>query len=121
MARRARSARQGPRAGMAFRASRRRANDCAVRAGRSESGMTFSSKAYWDQRGKVYEKQARDGGWWDGEQEHLPDLLAKLRFSSVLEVGCGFGRVGASIKRRWPEVEYTGMDISADLVEGAQK
>lgn len=82
---------------------------------------SFSPKAYWDERGKVYEQQAIDGGWWDGEQEHLPDLLETLTFSSVLEVGCGFGRVGASIKRRWPQVEYTGIDISADLVAGAQK
>lgn len=82
---------------------------------------SFDSGAYWAERGKIYEQQAIDGGWWDGEQEHLPDLLATLKFTSVLEVGCGFGRVGASIKRRWPDVEYTGMDISADLVEGAKK
>lgn len=82
---------------------------------------SFDSGAYWAKRGKIYEQQAIDGGWWDGEQEHLPDLLQRLRFANVLEVGCGFGRVGASIKRRWPDIKYTGMDISADLVEGAKK
>lgn len=82
---------------------------------------SFDPAAYWSQRGKIYEQQAIDGGWWDGEQEHLPDLLGKLKFSSVLEVGCGFGRVGASIKRLWPDIDYTGIDISADLVEGARK
>lgn len=83
--------------------------------------MSFSPKAYWDQRGKIYEQQAIDGGWWDGEQEHLPDLLETLDFANVLEVGCGFGRVGASIKRRWSNVDYSGIDISPDLVEGARK
>jgi SAM-dependent methyltransferase len=83
--------------------------------------VTFSPKAYWSKRGQVYEQQAIDGGWWDGEQEGIPDLLATLTFSSVLEVGCGFGRVGASIKAHWPEVEYTGIDISPDLVNAAQK
>lgn len=83
--------------------------------------MTFNPGEYWAKRGKVYEQQAIKGGWWDGEQEGIPELLATLEFSSVLEVGCGFGRVGASIKRHWPEVTYTGIDISADLVEGARK
>lgn len=82
---------------------------------------SFDSGAYWAKRGKVYEKQAIKGGWWDGEQEGIPELLATLEFASVLEVGCGFGRVGASIKRHWPEVEYTGIDISADLVAAARK
>lgn len=82
---------------------------------------SFDPAAYWSERGKIYEQQAIDGGWWDGEQEHLPDLLETLDFASVLEVGCGFGRVGASIKRRWPDVAYTGIDISSDLVEGARK
>lgn len=85
---------------------------------------SFDYKAYWDGpkgRGKIYEQQAIDGGWWDGEQEGIPELLEKLRFRSLLEVGCGFGRVGASIKARWPKVSYTGMDISWDLVEGARE
>lgn len=83
--------------------------------------MSFSPKAYWSERGKIYEQQAKDGGWWDGEQEHLADFLGGLSFRSVLELGCGFGRVGASIKARWPDVQYTGIDISPDLVAAARK
>ena len=83
--------------------------------------MTFDPRAYWNKRGRTYEAEAIAGGWWDGEQEHLPDLLERLQFDSVLEVGCGFGRVGASIKSRWPRVAYTGIDISADLAAGARK
>lgn len=40
---------------------------------------------------------------------------------SVLEVGCGFGDLGAYLTRRFHGVEYRGIDISEAVVEGARK
>lgn len=36
-------------------------------------------------------------------------------------MGCGFGRVGASILKHYPSADYTGIDISPDMVESARK
>lgn len=83
--------------------------------------MTYSPPKYWRERGKVFEQEAQAQHWWGAENKPLLELLARLRFSSVLEVGCGFGRVGASIVAHWPYVAYTGMDVSPDLVAAAQR
>jgi SAM-dependent methyltransferase len=83
--------------------------------------MTYVPADYWTQRGKVYEAEAIDRGWVSVENEPLFRLLDTLTFSSVLEVGCGFGRVGYAIKRHYPHVIYTGIDVSPDLIEAARK
>ena len=44
--------------------------------------------------------------------------IADLRGLRVLEVGCGFGDLGAFLVERWGDsVDYTGVDISARMVE----
>lgn len=83
--------------------------------------MTYSPAAYWNERGKHWEAEARRRGFWDQENPELVDLLRTLTFRSVLEIGRGFGRVGAMIAHHWPEVRYTGIDVSPDLIEGARK
>lgn len=76
---------------------------------------------YWAERGRTYEAEARERGWWDAEDAPLIELLGTLTFESVLEVGCGYGRVGAAILRHFPKVKYTGLDISVDLLSGTAK
>jgi SAM-dependent methyltransferase len=87
--------------------------------GSRESQVTYRPVEYWTERGKVFEEEARNQGWWGAENEPLNDLLSTLKFETVLEVGCGFGRVGATILSKWPQVRYTGMDVSPDLVAAA--
>lgn len=76
---------------------------------------------YWTERGRHWEDEARRKGFWDTENPELVSLLERLTFGSVLELGCGFGRVGAMIANHWPAVRYTGIDVSPDLIEGARK
>jgi trans-aconitate methyltransferase len=83
--------------------------------------MTYVPADYWGQRGKHYEAEAIERGWVNVENEPLFRLLDTLTFDSVLEVGCGFGRVGYAIKRHYPHVTYTGIDVSPDLIEAARK
>lgn len=83
--------------------------------------MTYDPIAYWIKRGRHWEDEARKRGFWDAENPPLLQLMDTLHFDSVLDVGCGFGRVGASILERWPDVRYTGIDVSPDLIEGARK
>lgn len=83
--------------------------------------MTYSPPEYWGKRGRTFEAEAIAKGEHAVETTALMDLLATLEFESVLELGCGFGRVGAAILSRRPDVAYTGMDVSPDLVEGARR
>lgn len=83
--------------------------------------MTYVPSEYWAERGKTYADEAKERGWWDAEDTPLIELLQTLEFETVLEVGCGYGRVGAAILRHFPAVRYTGLDISVDLILAAAK
>lgn len=83
--------------------------------------MTYHPPTYWTERGRTYEQEAHDRGWWATENQPLIDLLDTLTFESVLELGCGFGRVGRTVLNRWPGVAYTGMDVSPDLIDAARR
>jgi len=52
-----------------------------------------------------------------------PDVLALLpeHFASVLDVGCGAGALGASIKHRWKNCRVVGMENDPRLFEMAEK
>ena len=82
--------------------------------------MTYVPATYWTERGRTFEEEARRNGWHDAQDGVLAELLARLHYRSVLDVGCGFGRVGAAIERDRPWVRYTGLDVSPDLVEAAR-
>jgi trans-aconitate methyltransferase len=82
--------------------------------------MSYSPPDYWTKRGKGYEQEAIDRGWHDTENAPILDLLDTLDFRTVLEVGCGFGRVGKAILDR-RDIAYTGLDVSPDLIEGAKR
>lgn len=55
------------------------------------------------------------------QEGRLIEALSQLDFDSVLEVGCGFGRIGELIVKEWPKVTYTGIDPSPEQLEGAKK
>jgi len=40
---------------------------------------------------------------------------------SVLEVGCGFGDLGVHVQARFPNVRYTGIDLSPRMIEEARR
>jgi len=50
----------------------------------------------------------------------LSDVM-DLTNKSVLEVGCGFGDLGAYLKRKYKRVHYTGIDISSRMIEEGRK
>lgn len=83
--------------------------------------MTYVPSEYWAKRGQTYEAEAHERGWWDAEDPPLLELIGNLKPKSILEIGCGYGRVGAAILKRWPEMAYTGIDISADLIEASRR
>ncbi len=68
--------------------------------------MTYEPLSYWRRRGQTFATQ----------ELAFVDLLSGLSFASVLDVGCGPGRLGALVKGLRPDVSYTGIDISPDVL-----
>ena len=67
-----------------------------------------------------YGHDPRSLGWTKGRQRHrFEALLRHVRWSrdcSVLDVGCGFGDLGAFLRERGHRGEYVGIDLVDDLV-----
>lgn len=74
--------------------------------------------AYWRDRGRTYERDFRPEKYQE-QEEALLAVLASLDYSTVLEVGCGFGRIGSLIAR--PGVRYAGIDLSGDMLASARR
>lgn len=82
--------------------------------------MTFDSAAYWRERGRVYERDFRPERYVTQEQA-LAELLGSLEFSSVLDVGCGFGRIGEIVMSLRPAIRYIGVDVSKHQLTAAKR
>lgn len=79
----------------------------------------YDPQAYWQLAGKTYEHDASLVEY-EHQERVLTEVLNEIAFESVLEVGCGFGRVGALMNKMFP-VQYTGVDISAHQIAAANK
>lgn len=79
----------------------------------------YDPVSYWTDRGRYYEAAFQPVRYVEQEAALLR-VLSRLRFESVLDVGCGFGRIGALILDRWPTVAYTGLDLSAAQLTAAR-
>lgn len=80
--------------------------------------------SYWRRRGASYagEIESRKlAPVYAAQTEEILDRLGDLSFSSVLEVGCGFGRIGSAVIERYGK-PWVGLDLSrAQLVEARRR
>lgn len=56
-------------------------------------------------------------------RKDYPDILAELEkehFQDMLDAGCGTGAVIALLKKKYPEKNYTGIDLSGKMIEVAK-
>lgn len=77
--------------------------------------------AYWREQGRTYERDFRRTPAFVAQENRLLAVLDGLRFDSVLDVGCGFGRLGRLILDRFPHVVYTGLDVSPHQIDAARR
>ena len=85
--------------------------------------MSYNPSEYWHERGKIYKKNFR----YD-KNKRLQEgfLIAHLNsihgsFKSVLELGCGFGRITKLLLTNYNTItEYLAVDISPDQIENAK-
>jgi len=83
--------------------------------------MSYIPNEYWTQRGKDYKKNFKYDHKFELQEQILLEYLKKYSFDSVLEVGCGFGRITKLLLTNFPEIkEYFAFDLSAHQVENAK-
>ncbi len=83
--------------------------------------MSYNPEEYWRERGKIYQSTFQYTDTFRLQERFLLDALRKLSFSSVLEVGCGFGRITKLLLQSYNIREYTAVDLSHDQIENAKK
>lgn len=83
--------------------------------------MTYDPVTYWRERGKHYEARFVRSPKYDAQEAAVIELLGRLRFTTALEIGCGFGRIGALIVGAFPDVAYTAIEVSPDMLAGARR
>lgn len=81
---------------------------------RLRRARTYHPISFWREAGRRYEAEFETGPAYEAQEQALMALLEGLRFRSVLEVGCGFGRITRLIAGRWPDVAITALDLSPD-------
>jgi ubiquinone/menaquinone biosynthesis C-methylase UbiE len=82
----------------------------------------YNPREYWLARGKVYKEQFKHDPEKQLQEEMLLDYLKGISpFQTVLEVGCGFGRISDIILSNFPGIqEYVATDMSPDQLENAK-
>lgn len=83
--------------------------------------MTYDPKQYWLQRGKVYKENFRTSRKFELQEKTLVEYLKGIDFATVLEVGCGFGRITRLISSNFELERYLAIDISPDQIANARK
>ena len=69
---------------------------------------------YWT---KVGRKRIKTRKWFDKQQEEILRTLENLQFDSVLEIGCGDGRITELILKNFDVEKYHAIDISEDRIK----
>lgn len=81
----------------------------------------YHPNEYWEKRGKVYLKEHVPDKFYYQQEKELVNYLKGINFDSVLEVGCGFGRITHTILSNFPEKKYVAIDLSEDQINNAKK
>ncbi|MCA2003446.1 MAG: class I SAM-dependent methyltransferase [Candidatus Nitrosotenuis sp.] len=82
----------------------------------------YDPKSYWEKRGKVFAKENPYSlHEYRKQEEEFVNYLNSIQFSSVLEFGCGYGRMSKIMLENFNLSRYVGIDISPDLVLAAKK
>lgn len=86
----------------------------------------YDNESYWIMRGKGYKDEfarhkLETERAFRYQEQRLVQELDNLKFDSVLEVGCGFGRITKLISERYQPKVYDAFDISPDQIDNAKR
>ena len=88
--------------------------------------LTYNPKHYWTEQGKIYKEQFQYNKKFELQEQMLIDYLKRnvslSSSSTVLEVGCGFGRITKLLLLNFPDIkEYLAVDLSPHQIENAKE
>jgi trans-aconitate 2-methyltransferase len=107
-------------------------DSAAGRIGDSAGGTEDSAGGTEDSAGGTEDTISGSGLAWDPGQylkyadergRPFADLLARVGAQApryVVDLGCGPGQLTASLRTRWPEADFEGIDSSVPMIERAQ-
>ncbi len=76
---------------------------------------------YWLERGKLYRYERRlDGQFYRDQEELFASVIRSLQPGSLIDVGCGFGRLTKVLAKEFPRTSFVGIDISPDQLRHAR-
>ncbi len=85
--------------------------------------LSYDPSEYWHERGKFYKKNFHYDDNKRLQEQFLIDYLNGITgsFKSVLELGCGFGRITKLLLTKYDNItEYLAIDISPHQIENAK-
>jgi SAM-dependent methyltransferase len=91
--------------------------------------VSYNPAEYWHERGKVYKQNFRYNKDFILQEEVLVSYLSNNLFTasdstnSVLELGCGYGRITKLLLNKFPKMikEYLAVDLSPHQIENAKE
>jgi trans-aconitate methyltransferase len=83
----------------------------------------YNPKEFWYERGKSYKEKFEYNKKYKLQEQMIVDYLKTISsFLTVLEVGCGFGRITKILLSNFPDIEeYVGIDLSPHQIENAKE
>jgi len=81
----------------------------------------YKPTEYWLERGKLYQDKFEYKKEYPREEKVLIDYLKSFSFDTVLEFGCGFGRITKLLLENFQIRKYDAFDISPDQINNAKK
>jgi len=87
----------------------------------TDFNLKYNPQTYWTgEVGKTYRERFVYGAEYIAQEQRLIEFLKTLEFRSVLEVGCGFGRITKLMLEHFPQIKtYDAADISQDQIAQA--
>lgn len=75
---------------------------------------------YWRKAGETYASRFKTSAAYEEQERVLRELLGSIEFDSVLEIGCGFGRMTAIVQEFKPS-RYLAIDVSHEQLAEAER
>jgi SAM-dependent methyltransferase len=83
----------------------------------------FEVNQYWTARGRSYIREAFPNAYHRLQEEFLVNVLraAHVPFGSILELGCGFGRITRRLAEAFPDARIVATDLSPEQLNHARR
>ncbi len=86
----------------------------------AEQSYKEISRAHFNKQASKYE-QTWDGKYCRQMYERVLDKIGQFPFVSLLDIGCGSGTMLAMLKNISPHIEFSGIDLSEQMIAQARK